>query len=278
MKHLCYFAFLSMLLSCSWERRVETDEDEPVALEDSLDEEADSLFLYDEEVIPKTADELFDDFFFSFTTDKKFQQQRVVFPLPVVDGSQSASVSQAEWKDFNRFVEQDFYSVIYERESDMELQKDTSVRSVSVEWFHLSEKYVERYNFRRSDEGTWLLTDVEKEETSQTPHASFVEFYAQFSQDTLFQRESIDFPLHLVAESQGEASDGGEMELSPDDWAEFREQMPLPEEVMTNIDYGQAALSENRKILLVEGMSNSLYVKYKFDCTNGVWHLYEIEN
>ena len=52
----------------------------------------------------------------------------------------------------------------------------------------------------------------------------------------------------------------------------------MPEGVMTNINYGQPSISQNRKILLVEGMSNGLYVKYKFDRTNGQWHLYEIEN
>jgi len=54
--------------------------------------------------------------------------------------------------------------------------------------------------------------------------------------------------------------------------------MPMPEGVMTNVNYGQPALSENRKILLVQGMSNEMYVKYKFDRLDGKWRLIEIEN
>ena len=82
----------------------------------------------------------------------------------------------------------------------------------------------------------------------------------------------------MVAEEQSDEDEGGEAYLSPDEWFEFRQEMPMPEGVMTNINYGQPSISQNRKILLVEGMSNGLYVKYKFDRTNGKWRLYEIEN
>jgi len=130
----------------------------------------------------------------------------------------------------------------------------------------------------RSNNGQWHLLNFEKEETSATPYASFAEFYAKFASDSIFQRESIHFPLHVIAEAQGDVDEGGESHLSPEEWFEFRKEMPMPEGVMTNINYGQPSISQNRKILLVEGMSNGLYVKYKFDRTNGQWHLYEIEN
>ncbi len=278
MKQLFTISLLSLLFCSCWHSSESTDSSEDEVVEDSIEAEEDSLILFEEEVVPVSADELFDDFFFSFTTDQRFQMQRVKFPLKCKEGQDELVISREEWKEFNRFTTQEFYSVLYERESDMEIQKDTAVNEVSVDWIYLDDDYVERYNFVRSQDGQWLLLDFGKEETSATPYASFVNFYAKFASDSIFQRESIQFPLHVVAEEQSDEDEGGEAYLSPDEWFEFRQEMPMPEGVMTNINYGQPSISQNRKILLVEGMSNGLYVKYKFDRTNGKWRLYEIEN
>ena len=278
MKQLFTISLLSLLFCSCWHSSESTDSSEDEVVEDSIEAEEDSLILFEEEVVPVSADELFDDFFFSFTTDQRFQMQRVKFPLKCKEGQDELVISREEWKEFNRFTTQEFYSVLYERESDMEIQKDTAVNEVSVDWIYLDDDYVERYNFVRSQDGQWLLLDFGKEETSATPYASFVNFYAKFASDSIFQRESIQFPLHVVAEEQSDEDEGGEAYLSPDEWFEFRQEMPMPEGVMTNINYGQPSISQNRKILLVEGMSNGLYVKYKFDRTNGKWQLYEIEN
>ena len=278
MKQLFTISLLSLLFCSCWHSSELTDSSEDEVVEDSIEAEEDSLILFEEEDVPVSADELFDDFFFSFTTDQRFQMQRVKFPLKCKEGQDELVISREEWKEFNRFTTQEFYSVLYERESDMEIQKDTAVNEVSVDWIYLDDDYVERYNFVRSQDGQWLLLDFGKEETSATPYASFVNFYAKFASDSIFQRESIQFPLHVVAEEQSDEDEGGEAYLSPDEWFEFRQEMPMPEGVMTNINYGQPSISQNRKILLVEGMSNGLYVKYKFDRTNGKWRLYEIEN
>ena len=278
MKQLFTISLLSLLFCSCWHSSESTDSSEDEVVEDSIEAEEDSLILFEEEVVPVSADELFDDFFFSFTTDQRFQMQRVKFPLKCKEGQDELVISREEWKEFNRFTTQEFYSVLYERESDMEIQKDTAVNEVSVDWIYLNDDYVERYNFVRSQDGQWLLLDFGKEETSATPYASFANFYAKFASDSIFQRESIQFPLHVVAEEQSDGDEGGEAHLSPDEWFEFRQEMPMPEGVMTNINYGQPSISQNRKILLVEGMSNGLYVKYKFDRTNGKWRLYEIEN
>lgn len=236
----------------------------------------DTLQLFTEKEIPKSADLLFDDFFYSFTTDRNFRSQRVTFPLHGTEAGQPAAMTREQWTYDNDFS-RPFYSVIYEREGDMAIQKDTSLNSVSVEWVYLNEGRMERFHFQRTD-GTWMLSDFEKEQTAQSPNSDFLQFYSQFISDSVFQRESLAEPLKLVSAWGGEEDGESEIELTPDDWFEFRKEMPMPEGVMTNINYGQPALSENRKILLVEGMGSELYVKYKFDRLDGKWRLIEIEN
>ena len=46
-----------------------------------VEEEKEELQLFEDTPLPKAADELFDDFFFNFVSNPKFQTSRVVFPL-----------------------------------------------------------------------------------------------------------------------------------------------------------------------------------------------------
>ena len=282
MKHLLYISVLCVLLTACWDRKPESGDEETEissALADSFDYQPDTLILFDKEEIPEAVDELFADFLYSFMVDPSFQLKRVVFPLRVKEDDSEQTIDRNAWKSASRFAARDFYSVLYEREEDLELLKDTSINTVGVEWYNLSDGQMERFNFQRID-GQWLLTDGEQKPTSQTSLASFAAFYAKFSSDTAFQSVSIDFPLPLVTEDvdeEFEDEDIDQMMLSAESWPEFRQQMPFPEQVLTNIDYGQMSISQNRKVLLVESMGSSMYVKYKFDRSGDQWRLYEIE-
>ncbi|MBR3454840.1 MAG: DUF4348 domain-containing protein [Bacteroidaceae bacterium] len=247
-------------------------------------EEEDELQLFEETPLPKAADELFDDFFFNFVSNNKFQTSRVAFPLKVEQEGETSQITSAEWKDDDIFASQDFYTTIYERDDELELKKDTSVNSVNVEWIHLNERTIDKYKFMRVD-GQWMLTGMEKLSMDETPNGSFLDFYCRFSTDSVFQRENIAEPLLFnmpVNEEIGDMGDdemdeGGTEELTPDDWFELAKEMPLPKDVLVNIEYGQAYFSENVKHLLVQGVSNGLFVKYTFK-KYGEWQLVEIEN
>lgn len=259
--------------------RVAYEPDDSIAINDSIGDDfpSDSLNLFDEDVIPTSADELFNDFFYGFTTDQRFQLSRISFPLKGNEGGKVQRVSKEEWKADDKFIRQPFFSVIYERERDMAIQKDTSLNHVVVEYYDLQSETVEKFNFQRTN-GQWQLSSFEKSSSIYGPNEDFIEFYSKFVSDSLFQKQSIHTPLRLITSEDDELGDGGDMELSIEDWFEFSSEMPLPRDVMTNINYGQPSISENRKILLVEGLSNGLSVKYKFDKMNGHWRLIEIEN
>ncbi|MCH5176862.1 MAG: DUF4348 domain-containing protein [Prevotellaceae bacterium] len=270
-----------LLVACTGKKDDVQDDDTPtdmIAEPDTIEiADPDTLQLFEEREIPQSADVLFDDFFFSFATDERFQMQRVVFPLHGEGEEGEQTLSQEQWAEARLFSRQPFFSIIYDRDRDMEIQKDTNLTQVSVEWIHLNDDRLERYNFNRRN-GQWLLTDFQSMAASQTPNGDFIRFYAQFVTDSVFQRESLCQPLRLISEADDEFDEGGEMELSPDEWFEFRKEMPMPEHVMMNINYGQPALSENKKVLMVEGMSNGLYVRYHFDRLNERWRLMTIEN
>ena len=54
--------------------------------------------IISETPMPKTADELFDDFFFNFAANRKLQFQRIKFPLPVESYGKMSVVSKSQWR------------------------------------------------------------------------------------------------------------------------------------------------------------------------------------
>jgi hypothetical protein len=65
--------------------------------------------------------------------------------------------------------------------------------------------------------------------------------------------------------------------VSADEWFEMRESLPLPKDALVNVDYGQASISQNMKILLLQGLSNGMQMKFKFNKVGDDWKLMEIE-
>ncbi len=244
---------------------------------DSLEQVEDTLTLLEEEVLPESVDELFDDFFFNFTSDHKMQNARIVFPLKLHNGNEVIALSHDDWNRYNRFATQEYYTVIYEREQEMELQKDTCVNAVSIEWIYLKDDYIEKFNFRRI-EGKWMLTDIENETMTQTPNGSFLSFYTRFANDSIDFHDAINQPLKFITPSEDDSDEVTEEYISFNEWLELKEELPIPEDILVNIDYGQSSISQNRKVLLMEELSSGIYIKFKFDKKGGQWRLIEIEN
>ncbi len=264
------------LYACVNGGQTSSDEDSGES-KDSANAEVDTLHLFEEVAPPVAADELFIDFFFNFASDSKYQNQRIKFPLKMKDKDVNLNVTREDWHRFNRFKAQEFFSVIYERESDLELQNDTSVSEVAIQWIDLKDEYIEQFNFRRVS-GKWTLMGLEKEDMKSSPNGSFLKFYAQFVTDSAYQRESIVSPLRFVTPSEDAGEPTQTEELTVDDWFEMQSDLPVTSSVIANIDYGQACISQNRKTILMEGVSNGLCVKLKFDRVGSQWRLYEIEN
>lgn len=235
----------------------------------------DTLQLLPPEVVPVAADQNFDDFFYSFVTDPAFQKSRVRFPLPCADKG-GKSISRKEWDAERRFATQEIYCVLYDRDQDVEIQKDTSLRQVDVSWIDLHVERFQTFHFHRRHV-QWQLEDYSEGALSHSRQASFLQFYAHFATDTLLQRQTVMFPLKMVVEPE-DGSENIVTELTSEEWQEFRSELPLPTQVMTLIDYGQSSLSENRKILMLEGLSSGYYMIFKFDRTNDQWMLYQVES
>lgn len=266
-----------LLVSCHDKKMVNAFDKEDEVEEDSIEAfVGDTLHLFEEEAPPVAVDELFDDFFYNFMDDARFQGQRIAYPLPCKEGEENEKVTQQDWSQYDHFKNQEVLSVLYEREQDYALSKDTSMQHVGVEWIHLRDDDVERFQFNRVD-GKWMLTEINKKKREDMPNGEFLNFYARFMADTVFQRESLASPVKLILTSDDGEEEPQEEHLTADEWFEMKNSLPLPTDELINVDYGQACISQNKKTLLLQGVSNGMQMKLKFNKDGDDWKLMEIE-
>ncbi|MBR5085061.1 MAG: DUF4348 domain-containing protein [Prevotella sp.] len=227
--------------------------------------------------MPKAADELFDDFLFNFTANKKLQYERVKFPLPIKDGDSEDSIEKKDWKIEKFFMEQEFYTLIFDNEKQTQLLKDTTVGHVIIEKIDLRNKRVEQHIFDREN-GLWMLTEICRNSTYQNPNKSFLDFYAQFAADSIYQVESMNDEVHAILPDPDDEYNGMiEGVFSPDQWHDFKP-VDLPKDYLYNIIYGQKYTRSNEKLLLLRGIANGLESEMTFKIIDGKWKLIKLVN
>ena len=276
-KGLVIAVALGCLLSCKDSKMTNAFDNEDEMEEDSIEAfVGDTLHLFEEEEPPAAVDELFDDFFYNFIDDARFQGQRIAYPLPCKEGDESEKLTKQDWAQYDHFKNQEVLSVLYEREQDYALSKDTSMQHVGVEWIQLKDDDVERFQFNRVG-GKWMLTEIDKKKRGNMPNGDFLNFYAKFMADTVFQGKSLAEPLKVILTSDDGEEEPLEEFLTVEEWFEMRHSLPLPTEEIVNVDYGQACISQNKKTLLLQGISNGMQMKFKFNKDGDDWKLMEIE-
>jgi hypothetical protein len=226
--------------------------------------------------MPKTADELFDDFLFNFTANKKLQYERVKFPLPVWDGDSESEIQQKDWKMERFFSKQEFYTLIFDDESQLELVKDTNLDSVVIEKINLREKSVEQHVFNREN-GAWMLTQIRRNAMYQNPNKSFLNFYEKFASDSLFQIQSMNEPVETILPDPDDDFSMIEGEFHPEQWPDFKP-VVLPTDFIYNVIYGQKYTHSNQKLFVIRGIANGLETEMTFQKVDGKWKLMKLVN
>ena len=238
-----------------------TDSVEPV---DTLEQ------LIAETPMPRAADELFDDFLFNFAANRNLQMERVNFPLPNVRNGKTTLVGKGEWKMERFFMRQDYYTVLFDNQQQMELVRDTSVSQATVEKIYFNTGAVIQYQFRRV-KGAWMLLEVRTEPIASNRNASFLDFYHQFVTDSAFQTESLAQTVAFVGPDPDD--DFAQMEgiLTPDTWPAFAPEMP--DRMIYNIVYGKQEEDSDQKIFMMRGIANGMELEMTFRRVGGQWKL-----
>lgn len=220
--------------------------------------------------MPKAADELFDDFIFNFAANKKLQYERILFPLKKINGSKEETLSKEQWKTERYFMRQDYYTLLFDNERQMEIVKDTSVNHAVVEMIYFNTGAVIQHNFDRL-RGAWMLTSIQTIPISQSNNASFLEFYHRFATDSAYQANSLHSSIRF--EGPDPDDDFARMDgvITPDTWEAFAPE--LPKRMIYNIIYGQPRKEGNTKLFVLRGIANGLELELTFKRSDGKWKL-----
>lgn len=245
---------------------------------DSIRQKADSVHLKKspEEPAPIEADESFDDFIYSFASDKELQRQRVKFPLPYYNGDEKSKIEERYWKHDDLFTKQNYYTLLFDREEDMDRVGDVQLTSVQVEWIYMKTRMVKKYYFERV-KGAWMLEGINLRPIERNENENFVEFFARFATDSLFQSRRVQNPLSFITSDPDDDFSILETTLDLNQWFAFKP--TLPTDRLSNINYGQRnEESSATKILALKGIGNGFSNILYFHRKDGEWELYKFED
>ena len=241
---------------------IEIVDDDPTA--DETDE------LISEEPMPQAAEELFDDFFFNFASNKRLQKERISFPLLVHSHAKTDTLNREDWHTDHFFMHKEEYTLIFDNEEQMSQVQDTSLEEVVVEKIFLGQGFVQQYLFRKNN-GSWMLVEIHKQTLSLNPNASFLAFYRRFVTDSVFQHQSLNEEIHFVGPDPDDEFNQMEGVITPDFWRAFAPE--LPRDTIYNIVYGKRKPSSTKKIFVIRGISNGQEVEMTFHHEHDKWKL-----
>jgi len=227
--------------------------------------------LIEETPMPKAADELFDDFVFNFAANRKLQMKRVHFPLPVYHNDKLVkTIGKRAWKMEHFFMHQDYYTLIFDNQKQMNLVKDTAIDHVVVEKVFYAKKKVQQFLFNRIN-GEWMMTSINYKPMYSNMNASFLKFYGHFATDSAFQAEHLHNPVKFVGPDPDDDSSTMSGDIEPETWPAFAPQ--LPHGMIYNIIYGQKYAESNQKIFVIRGIANGMETILTFKRVHGKWML-----
>lgn len=226
--------------------------------------------LITEQPMPKAADELFDDFIFNFAANRKLQMKRIKFPLKVVNGKTEKLLEKGQWKMEHFFMNQGYYTLIFDNRKQMKLVKDTSINNVVVEKIYLKKKKVKQYIFNRIN-GQWMLVEVNTGAMYQNNNASFLNFYQKFATDSTYQAHHLNSPIHFNGPDPDDDFSTMSGDILPETWSAFAPE--LPSGFIYNIMYGQKYTQSNQKILVMRGIANGMEMELTFVRRGKKWLL-----
>ena len=227
--------------------------------------------LIEETPMPKAADELFDDFVFNFAANRKLQLSRVHFPLPVYRNEKVVkTIDKKHWKMEHFFMRQDYYTLIFDNQKQMNLVKDTTIDHVVVEKVFYHKKTVQQFLFNRIN-GHWMMTSINYKPMYSNKNASFLKFYGKFATDSTFQAEHLHNPVKFVGPDPDDDFSTMTGDIEPETWPAFAPK--LPSSMIYNIIYGQKYNESNQKIFVIRGIANGLETELTFKRIGGKWML-----
>ena len=269
---LCALLLLSLATSCR-----KAAPSEPESVPEAAADSAAAVAAVAADSVPEppvAADGLFDDFVYSFTKNRRFQLERIAFPLSITQDGTETKIESKDWKFTPLFTKGGVYTLIFDNLKAISAEKDTAVKHVVVENVYLSRDRVKQYVFDRL-RGRWFLTAINEHAMADNVNSDFYRFYHRFSRSLQFQLAHIADPFAFKTyDSDNFQTIEGVLDAAQ--WPDYRPE--LPKGTITNINYGQAYGNARRRVLMICSQSGGMGCSLVFVRKGSTWMLESLEN
>lgn len=218
-------------------------------------------------------DELFEEFLYNFVSEDKFQLRRVMFPLKVYKSSgDSTYIAKENWKHNDSFANEEYYSVIFDKEDDIDLASDSTLNEIKIRLADNSVSYLKSYLFSKN-KNTWSLKNILEEEINSDVDV-FENFLFKFVTDTVFQTERLKSHIIYVHTDPDNDFEILEEKINLEQWNVVKPQ--YCSQKLAYIDYSNNQKS-NKKVVVIKGLANGYSTILFFKKEKGHWTLYKYE-
>lgn len=229
--------------------------------------------LMEDKPMPKAADELFDDFFFNFSNNRKVQKERIQWPLRTVVNGASKAVNENGWQMERFFSDEEFYVMLLDDVNQTKLAKDTTISNVTVKHVNIPGNMLQNYNFKRID-GRWMMTDMEIESLSESRNAGFLKFYQKFATDSIACKQGLAESISFTGPDEEDDTKTTTRNITPDEYDYWAPELATD---FFTVAYGQKNESSNNKVFIMRQPSSSQECRMFFRRQGSQWKLYKLE-
>ena len=278
-KVLTGFIAIITLLSC---RGKETPSSDPFPeeeeMEDSLtlQEEVEEELVLREEDNPQL-DGVFNDFLFAYLHSRILRKERTAMPLRLEHADRPTEVLDEFDAEFEfSFLSGEYFTTLYGNASQMQAEDDEELEEdsiVSLQRINLNDGTIRNFLFQREN-GRWQLDAIREATFADDALSDFLTFYARFCTDSLFQKQSIANPLHIVVQDPDDEEANIDGIIDADQWQTFCSEVPSG--IISNIRKGQH-YGGHRLVMRKSGLSNGLQEIFTFAKERAGWRLMKYE-
>ena len=277
-RHLFYILVVALflLLACRGNKT-----DKPVEVPDTVKEEVpvdtvqDTVATVDEPAPPAAADGVFGDFMFNFMRNRRFQRERVRFPLNITSGGTTRTVqSSAEWKHDRIFAHDEVYALAFNDAKSMRKSVMAKQDSVVISLLNFQDASVRNYSFHK-ERGAWMLINIETHGLREEAGSDFLDFISQFSRSAEYRISHVapSFDLVVLDPDTYEQVKGNADASQWDDYAP-----ELPTDKLALINCGGLSSTNSERIVQLTSMEEGMSSLITFRKQGGKWKAVKLEN
>lgn len=241
----------------------EPRDDEPLIVTDVDSDSLSGDDVADLPLMPKEGgervDELFDDFLYTFVRSHRIQDTRTEQGL-------NCDLS---------FMAGEYCTNLYSSQSEMGLNEDTMLSVASVERIDLREQEITSFKFHKQ-KGKWRLTSKEVYGFAGSDMCDFLQFYARFTTDSVFQYKSMSRSIRVTMMDPDDENQSIEGFIDREQWPTVIGDFPSG--VISNIRYGQIYDGRKRMMLEKMAMGQGMSETFTFEKHGKDWKLTQFDN